>query len=94
MIDDTSKRERLFASLLAVVELVLFGIALFFLIPPIPSNVADPSDAAFPRALAIVAFALGRTMAVLRKKRSITYSVAEVAIFWAFSWILLLRLQT
>jgi hypothetical protein len=81
------------ASILGAVELGLFGVSLFFLIPPVVSNTDELPSLIIPRMLAIIAFALSRVITAVRKVRPIAYCVGEVALFWLFSWALFERLQ-
>ena len=74
-------------------ELALFGIALFFLIPPVISNIDEPSDSMTSRVFAIVAFAISRVVAMGRGKKSIIYAAVELMIFWLFAWALCVRFQ-
>lgn len=76
-----------------MLELAFFGAALFFLIPPVTSNIDNPPDFMTSRVFAIFAFALGRGLAVTRGKKSIIYAATELLIFCLFVWILYLRLQ-
>lgn len=74
-------------------ELSLFGIALFFLIPPVISNVYETPSFMTSRAFAIFAFALSRVVAVTRGKSSVIFATVELLLFGLFAWVLYLRLQ-